>query len=510
MIIRHKFKYASYAYVLILSIIAIVVAIFVWYRFIYIDSNVDENTRLRQRPSIDYSPSATPKQRAVRPVLPIKNTQLPISDNEEQKVDEKLESETLDDAANEEIVDIEESSFVISDDDPAILAMGQEADFTEAVWEALQYSDDVLQPEILSLMASDHPSDRAFGGVLLFATGALEGDALEAVIEDADSSVPLAVYDWVRDFGTDEEIEIFSDAIKSRDMSNEELFSYIQNSASLSSGGRAALDLWLSSFEDGEIPSEQLASIIASDGVSYDVRSQALFKLLEPETKAQGLAALEKYASNLNAESGEFLPHAIEKWRELSTISNSDGDEEKIWDSEAAVVLYLTESGKGLVARDLANYLEYALRRDDPDCEPTIELGTWEFANDYLQAAIQQPEAFSKIELDALDRIAVSLDRLVAYDPAFNPFEEVGENEEVPEEFFEEEVEEDTDDEEAEDIDELVDDSEEVEAEDGESTDEANIGEEADDSEEVESEADENTNEDEEIVYEEEELPVEE
>ena len=109
----------------------------------------------------------------------------------------------------------------------------------------------------------------------------------------------------------------------------------------------------------------------------------------------------------------------------MSEISNSDGDDEKTWDAEARVVFYLSQSDSALPARDIANYLEYALRRDDPEFPPIVEEGTWEFANECFDRLSARRDTLPQEEIDALDRIAVSLDRLVEYDPAFNPLETV-------------------------------------------------------------------------------------
>ncbi|MBR3085309.1 MAG: hypothetical protein IKH04_02790 [Kiritimatiellae bacterium] len=110
------------------------------------------------------------------------------------------------------------------------------------------------------------------------------------------------------------------------------------------------------------------------------------------------------------------------------------GDDCKIWDSQSPVVYFLTQDESALPARDLANYLEYALRRDDQEVEPNIEEGTWEFANDYLETMRPLADSLSPEEVGALDRIACALDKLVDYDPAFNPFETVEDDGDEPDE----------------------------------------------------------------------------
>jgi len=69
----------------------------------------------------------------------------------------------------------------------------------------------------------------------------------------------------------------------------------------------------------------------------------------------------------------------------------------------------------------MANYLEYGLRRDDPDFEPVVEEGSWEAAKAFLDRALSMRGSLAPEEADALDRLAANLDRLKAYDPAFAP-----------------------------------------------------------------------------------------
>ena len=205
----------------------------------------------------------------------------------------------------------------------------------------------------------------------------------------------------------------------------DDLLALAADSAGLSGGGRSALDLFLARFPEDGVPVEALSALVASRGASYDVREQALFKLLEPATRPAGEAALRAFSDSLAPEDGDLLPFAAGKLAELAGVSNPDGDDEKVWDSEAPVVFFLANAEGGLQARDLANYLEYALRRDDPEFPPVVELGTWEFANDFLLESKDRIGDFPPSERAALDRIAASLDRLVEYDPAFNPFETV-------------------------------------------------------------------------------------
>ncbi len=175
----------------------------------------------------------------------------------------------------------------------------------------------------------------------------------------------------------------------------------------------------------------------------------------------------------------------------MSAISNADGDEAKICDPEAPVVFYFSESESALPARDLANYLEYALRRDEPEYPPIVEEGTWEFANECFNRLSANRESLSQEELDALDRIAVSLDRLVEYDPAFNPFEVVEDDEDADDEDVEDEeaADEDADDEDIEDEETTDEDTADEDVEDEETADEDAADEDVEDEEAADEDA---------------------
>lgn len=404
------------------------------------DANTINSAASHARPSMIYKPSKKPGQLANRPDISSLLSSSPVISEEENQG--ALDS-TIDLSEEDIIIEPIEIIPQISKNDPAILKMMPESNFAEKVWNGIQSGKDLINEGNLFLGSKDS-AERAYGAILLYEANALNDEVLDVILSDSDAIVPLTLYDWIRDYGSNEDVNEFSNALTQCEFTEEELYSYIMDSSSTIGGGRSALDLWLSSFEVGQVPVDKLSNIMTSSGASYDVRSQALFKLFEPETKHIALESIDKMAKGIDPLSGELLKQSIDKWQELAIVANSEGDTEKIWDSESAVVLYLAESEKGLAARDLANYLEYALRRDDPVCDPVIELGTWEFANEFLEKTLQEKEELMPIELDALDRIAVSLDRLVNYDPAFNPFEEVGENEVVPEEFFEEEVSDDS------------------------------------------------------------------
>ena len=373
----------------------------------------------RVRPGAGYKPKAEPLRHARRPVLPIAQ---PSTDTDEAKQSAAATSAVPNASESDAVADVPEKGMVT---DVELEAFAAETSFAARAWAALEASDEDLLIAGEKFLNSTSAEDRALGGVMLFFAKGLYGDTLDRIVGDMDPMVPLAVCDWIRDFGTESDIQMFKNALKARGMEADELLDVARNSANLPGGGRSALDLWLESFPEDGKPVEGLASLVASPDASYDVREQALFKLLEPETKAVGLEALKSFANGLGDDAGGMLSNTAQKMADLAQVSNSDGDDEKIWDSEAAVVFFLSQTESGLPARDLANYLEYALRRDDPEYEPIIEEGTWEFANDFLLETMPYSDTLPQVEVDALDRIAMSLDRLIDYDPAFNPFETV-------------------------------------------------------------------------------------
>ncbi len=429
----------------------------------------------RQRPGVVYKPTSLPLRHSPRPDLAALASLSRRADNgaEDNGDNDDLEDDSVggeDDGANPEDGDEDEGEEVlppepIPPDDPALASMGNERDFASLAWSIVESQPEIIRDVIASRFESKEPADRALAGVLAFLTDTLEGDVLDLVSTDSDPMVPLTVLDWVRDFGTDENILALREAIASRGLSQDYLLEVAKTSASTIGGGRSALDMWLAGFSGDTVPADALAAIVTSPGVSYDVRAQAFFKLLEPETRTEAMKALDTFAGELTDASGVLLPQTAEKWRELSSISNSDGDDEKIWDAESAVVFFLSQSDSALPARDLANYLEYALRRDDPEFPPIVEEGTWEFANECFDRLSAQRDALSNEELDALDRIAVSLDRLVEFDPAFNPFETVEDDGEEDDEAEDDEDLVDADDDDvAEEEDDDVDEEEDVEA----------------------------------------------
>jgi len=376
-------------------------------------SSGPDMSRRHQRPSAAYSPLATPA-RLVEP--PDASAAAP---GRSSGGDVVVPADDPDD------VSADDPAGPIPADDPELLAMAPERDFATRAWKIVESEGDLvsLAQKGEAMMNSGSREDRALGAVLLFFAGAMDDVAVERVLADGDPAVPLTLHDWVRDFGEEGAAATLGERIRAQ-FSLDEMRDFAASGAGAFGGARAALDLWLGGFPDGAIPAEELAAIVSSPNVSYDVRAQGLLKLFEPETMELGVDA----ASAISGGGSVLTDQFLEKLGNVAEIAD-EGDDCKIWDSQTPVVYFLAHDESALPSRDLANYLEYALRRDDPEVEPNIQEGTWQFANEYLEARLAAlGDAIPPEEQDALDRIAASLDRLVEYDPAFNPFETVEEN----------------------------------------------------------------------------------
>ena len=304
--------------------------------------------------------------------------------------------------------------------DSLLASLGAQMRFHDRIRAARMASPSRQVAEGRRLLASGDPADRALGGILLFLNGALSGRELHAVVEDKQLSVPLAVADWVRDFGSDDEIAAYAGALSEREIPTEELVAFLAESASAPGGGRSALDLLLPRFDEEEL-AEGLAEIIAAPGVSPDALEQAVFKLLEPENRVFALDVLQAAAAR--AKEGDLLAESLCKWIDMARGAAEEDEDVpyKVWDTPLRDLSFLADSDAGLAVRTMANYLEYGLRRDDPLFEPVVEEGTWETAREFLEYAVSIQGELLPEERDALDRLAANLDRIKAYDPAFAP-----------------------------------------------------------------------------------------
>lgn len=304
--------------------------------------------------------------------------------------------------------------------DPLLAALSAQMRFNDRVRTMGLASPSQQLAEARRLLASGDAEDRALGGVLLFLNGQLSGRDLRAVVEDGKLAVPLTVADWVRDFGSDEEIAAYAAALSEREISTDELVAFLEKSASAPGGGRSALDLLLPRFDEDNL-AEGLAEIISAPGVSPDAVEQAVFKLLEPENRIFALDVLQATAAR--AKEGDLLAESLGKWIDMAREITAEDEyvPYKVWDTPLRDLSFLADSDAGLAVRTVANYLEYGLRRDDPLFEPVVEEGTWETAREFLGYALSIQDKLLPEERDALDRLAANLDRIKAYDPAFAP-----------------------------------------------------------------------------------------
>ena len=306
--------------------------------------------------------------------------------------------------------------------DPTLRSLQPELAFANRIRQLRTLAPSAQVAKGRELLSSSSPEDRALGGVLLFLNNSLNDRLAQFVADDRSITVPLVVFDWIRDFGADDEIEAFAALLGDRDISTEDLVAYASESAAQPGGGRSALDLLIPRFDEEELE-EGLLPVASAKGASYDVREQALFKLFEPEFKNSGLEALEALSAGVSGGDATLMSEAAAKWAELAHLSDAENEEVpyKVWDTPLRDVTFMAGSDSGLSVRDMANYLEYGLRRDDPDFEPVIEEGTWQAAKDFLDRALSARASLLPEDAEALDRITASLDRLKAFDPAFAP-----------------------------------------------------------------------------------------
>lgn len=361
--------------------------------------------------------------------------------------------------------------------DATLASMSPLMRFSARVWEARGLSPEMQIREARKMLKSKSAEERALGAVLLFFNQALDGDAERAIAKDASLAVPLTLLDWMKDFGDDEDGVTLKALLGERDISDAELVDYLKGSASAVGGGRSALDL-IVPRHDEETVGDVLGPVVASKDAAYDVREQALFKLLEPETKAEGLEVLDKLLAEAGNGEDSLWVQSLAKWKEFSGLRMDDDEEDegaeeeeepedeadddadeteeiddadadgddgetedesgeeaddgpdegeeeeedvpyKVWDTPVKGLSFLADSEIGLTVRCLANYLEYGLRRDDPDFEPVVEEGSYEIAKAFFERALEKIDSLLPEEAEALDRLAASIDRLAEYDPAF-------------------------------------------------------------------------------------------
>ena len=324
-----------------------------------------------------------------------------------------------------------------ADGDPFYATLRNTLKFSARVRTALEAPQAKWAAEGRRLLASKVAEDRALGGVLLLYAEKLDEETIHALVNDRELFVPLTVFDWVRDFGTDEEIENFSHGVGTREVSTEALAGFLANSAKYPGGGRSALELFLSRHDE-ETVFDGTMKFLSSPDVSYDVFEQAALKIFEPENRESALSFVDELEKK-DAKDGEGLKiQLLWKLRRATEQVLEDDDDEvvpyKVWDTSLSQLEGVEVSDMGLVVRDVANYLEYGLRRDDPDFEPVVEEGTWELANSFLERVRAAGATLTEEETEALGRLEAYVERIREYDPAFAPDDEEDDDEEVDEE----------------------------------------------------------------------------
>ena len=228
------------------------------------------------------------------------------------------------------------------------------------------------------MLLSTNPTLRALGGVLLSKANALDEAALRQLVADEDLAVPFLVMEWIRDYGSAEQIAAFAEALAAREIPADQLADAISDGNFAVGGGRAALDRLVAELppEDRE---DALLQIAEEPELAYDVRMRSLLVLGES-------AAADSYREAL----GELRNSATEEdeiWREaLARL------EERIYDDEGIELLpanrittrdlyQILFNDYPNMVRDVALYLEDRLL--NPDVE--IESGSAELVGNFLK-----------------------------------------------------------------------------------------------------------------------------
>ena len=228
------------------------------------------------------------------------------------------------------------------------------------------------------MLSSTNPTLRAMGGVLLSKANALDEAALRQLVADEDLAVPFLVMEWIRDYGSAEQIAAFAEALAAREIPADQLADAISEGDFAVGGGRVALD-----HLAAELPPEDrwdaLLQIAEEPELTYDVRMRSLMVL---------------------GESAE-----ADSYREaLGELRNSAADEDEIWMEALARLEERSYDDEGLallpanrittrdlyqilfndyphMVRDVALYLEDRLL--NPDLE--IESGSAELVGNFLK-----------------------------------------------------------------------------------------------------------------------------
>lgn len=184
------------------------------------DANTINSAASHARPSVIYKPSKKPGQLANRPDISSLLSSSPVISEEENQG--ALDS-TIDLSEEDIIIEPIEIIPQISKNDPAILKMMPESNFAEKVWNGIQSGKDLINEGNLFLGSNDS-AERAYGAILLYEANALNDEVLDVILSDSDAIVPLTLYDWICDYGSDEDVNEFSNALTQCEFTEEELW----------------------------------------------------------------------------------------------------------------------------------------------------------------------------------------------------------------------------------------------------------------------------------------------
>lgn len=271
---------------------------------------------------------------------------------------------------------------------PAVVPTPEGIDAMPALSPLAQFSRMVVQLQnntLISLaeygrpmLTSTNPTLRALGGVLLSKANALDEAALRQLVADEDLAVPFLVMEWIRDYGSAEQIAAFANALADRDVPVDQLADALLEGHFAVGGGRAALDQLAAELppEDRE---EALRQIAEEPELAYDVRMRSLLVLGES-------AAADSYRETLD-DLRNSAAEEDEIWREaLARL------EERSYDDEGTALLpanrittrdlyQILFNDYPHMVRDVALYLEDRLL--NPDLE--IESGSAELVGNFLK-----------------------------------------------------------------------------------------------------------------------------
>ena len=228
------------------------------------------------------------------------------------------------------------------------------------------------------MLTSTNPTLRALGGVLLSKANALDEAALRQLVADEDLAVPFLVMEWIRDYGTAEQLAAFAEALAARGVPADPLADAILEDRFLVGGGRVALDV-LAAELPPEDRQDTLLEIAEEPDLAYDVRMRSLL-LLGESTDSETYRAVLDDLRNAAPEEEYVWREALARLQERSY--NDEGTEllpaNQITTRDLYQILY---NDYPHMVRDVALYLEDRLL--NPDLE--IESGSAELVGNFLK-----------------------------------------------------------------------------------------------------------------------------